>query len=49
MMVVPVIAAVHGLAETRGARGVAGDRVEVDDAVELAGGADPAIHGLAAV
>src|SRR6186997_523578 len=42
-----VVAAIDGRGQARGLGGIAGDGVEVDDAVELAAGADPLVDRLA--
>jgi len=42
-----VVAAVVGGEELVGVLGIAGDGIEVDDCVEVAGGSDPLVDGLA--
>lgn len=42
-----VVAAIVGREQAIGVLGIANDGVEVDDGIEVAGGADPLIDGLA--
>ena len=42
-----VVAAIEGWQKMVWVRGIADDRIEVDDGVEVSGGADPGVDGLA--